>query len=52
MLGLRYVACEQCETVFALPESPPRCGRCGSPRLIELDSEDGAAAYFSPSAGG
>lgn len=47
MLGLRYFACQRCETVFALPNPPDQCGRCGETALEEL--RDGtAAAYFAP----
>ncbi len=48
MLGLRYFACQRCETVFALPEAPSECGRCGDARLSELTGDGQAAAYFRP----
>ena len=48
MLGLQYFACGRCDTVFALPEAPSRCSRCGSGRLTELTDEGTAAAYFAP----
>ena len=48
MLALRWFACENCETVYATPERPPRCGDCGAPAVTELDRADGAASYFAP----
>lgn len=52
MLGLRYVVCDRCETVFAVPETPSRCQRCDAPALRAVESGTGAAAYFSPCRGG
>jgi len=50
-LALRYVACDACETVFALPDDPAEpdvCGRCGSRPLRELRDMGGPDAYFAP----
>jgi PHP family Zn ribbon phosphoesterase len=50
-LGLRYVACDACETVFALPdaaETPAGCDRCGARPLREVRGLDGPDAYFAP----
>jgi len=50
-LALRYVVCDACETVFALPDDPDRadaCGRCGTRALRELPAVRGPDAYFSP----
>lgn len=50
VLGLRFFACEACETVYAAPEEPGDCDRCSGGRLAELgdSSRDAAAAYFAP----
>ncbi len=48
MLGLRYYACQRCETVFALPDPPTVCGRCGAETVGELRRDDTAASYFEP----
>ena len=56
-LALRYVACDACETVFAVPDAsaapndpdePAACDRCGAPALRELRDVRGPDAYFSP----
>ena len=50
-LALRYVACDACETVFALPDDPAEpdaCGRCGARPLRELRDLGGPDAYFAP----
>ena len=50
-LALRYVACDACETVFAVPDAPElaaACDRCGARALRELRSVRGPDAYFSP----
>ncbi|WP_160162865.1 MULTISPECIES: hypothetical protein [Halorubrum] len=50
-LALRYVVCDACETVFALPDDPDEptaCGRCGARALRELPDLRGAEAYFTP----
>lgn len=52
-LALRYLACDDCETVFALPNDPDEpavCGRCGARPLREIHGVRGPDAYFSPSA--
>jgi predicted nucleic acid-binding Zn-ribbon protein len=47
MLGLRTFACTQCDTVYALPDAPEACARCGENRFEPVGAEGGAAAYFS-----
>jgi len=50
-LALRYVVCDACETVFALPDDPDDpdvCDRCGTHALRELPDVRGPEAYFSP----
>ncbi|QUO47655.1 MULTISPECIES: hypothetical protein [Halorubrum] len=50
-LALRYVVCDACETVFALPADPDEptvCGRCGVRALRELPEVRGPDAYFAP----
>ena len=47
MLGLRFFACSQCETVYAVPEGTDECSRCDGGRLAELPSDSRAGAYFS-----
>ena len=50
-LALRYVACDACETVFALPDDPAEpdvCGRCGAGSLRVLRDMGGPDAYFAP----
>ena len=49
-LALRYVACDACETVFALPNDPGEldvCGRCGARALRELRGVHGPDGYFT-----
>jgi uncharacterized paraquat-inducible protein A len=49
-LALRYVACDDCETVFALPDGPAEpeaCGRCGARSLRELRGVRGPDTYFT-----
>jgi rRNA maturation endonuclease Nob1 len=50
-LALRYVACDACGTVFALPDDPDEpdaCGRCGARPLRELRDVRGPDGYFAP----
>lgn len=47
-LGLRYFSCDRCETVFALPDGPDACVRCGATPLRELRDVRGPNAYFAP----
>jgi ribosomal protein S27E len=47
MLGLRYVACEDCGTVAAAPATPTACGRCGSTALTDLTGRLRDATYFA-----
>ena len=49
-LALRYVACDACETVFALPDTPENsdaCGRCDADALRKLRGIRGPDAYFT-----
>ncbi|MGQ3328516.1 MULTISPECIES: hypothetical protein [Halorubrum] len=50
-LALRYVVCDACGTVFALPDDPAEpdaCARCGARPLRELRGVRGPDAYFAP----
>jgi hypothetical protein len=47
VLGLRYVACKRCETVYATPDPPGDCAVCAGP-LTELAAGSGAESYFAP----
>ena len=60
-LALRYVACDACETVFAVPDAaaerpaadragtePDACDRCGARALRELRDVRGPDGYFTP----
>lgn len=47
-LGLRYFACDRCETVFALPDAPTECGRCAATPVRELRDVRGPDPYFAP----
>jgi hypothetical protein len=47
MLGLRYLACPDCGTVYAVPDDLGECERCGAAGLDPIDAGPGAAAYFS-----
>lgn len=52
MLGLRYVACEECGRVTATTVSATdvACGRCESDAVRELTGDDSdEAAYFASS---
>jgi hypothetical protein len=51
MLGLRYLACPDCGTVYALPDDPDECDRCGATGLQTLSSDPAAAAYFAGALG-
>jgi hypothetical protein len=46
VLGLRYYACDRCETVFADVETPPRCGRCAAEGLREITRDLQGDDYF------
>ncbi|WP_299235348.1 hypothetical protein [Natronomonas sp.] len=52
MLGLRYFACERCETVVAEVEAPVACRECGASEIGELTGEGSASEYFAPSGRG
>ncbi|WP_338741878.1 hypothetical protein [Haloplanus salilacus] len=52
MLGLRYVACEDCDTVAAVPMAASNtataaCGRCGSMALTDLTGRFRGPTYFA-----
>jgi rubredoxin len=47
VLGLRFFTCEDCETVYADVDEPPRCGRCDGVSFEELDVGTQAADYFA-----
>ncbi len=49
VLGLRFFACDGCDTVYADIEEPPRCRNCGGETVDELGSGTQAAEYFTPS---
>ena len=49
MLGLRFFACEECETVFAGPEKPPWCDSCDGDSFEEITHRLQANAYLTPS---
>ncbi|MFC5368884.1 hypothetical protein [Salinirubrum litoreum] len=56
MLGLRYVACEECGrvTATAVSDADPVCGRCESVAVRTLDGDtdadsDGGVTYFASS---
>ena len=54
MLGLRYLVCPDCGTVYAFPEGWPSseaCERCGAAGLEPLRSDPVAAAYFTAGLG-
>lgn len=49
MLGLRFFACEECDTVYADIEEPRHCGTCDGAHIAEISSGMGATTYFAPS---
>lgn len=48
MLGLRFYACDRCDTVFADPDAPRECGECADGRLNEITHRLQADTYFLP----
>ncbi|GAB3315681.1 hypothetical protein GCM10027355_09390 [Haloplanus salinarum] len=46
MLGLRYVACEACDTVSATPTVPHACPRCGAADPTDITDRLLRPAYF------
>jgi rRNA maturation endonuclease Nob1 len=48
VLGLRFFACNRCDTVFADPERPLRCDSCGGDALEEITDKLQADTYFTP----
>lgn len=46
MLGLRFYACEDCETVHADVGVPPACGRCDGGAFREITRSLGTDTYF------
>ncbi|MEF8902158.1 MAG: hypothetical protein V5A25_13205 [Halovenus sp.] len=49
MLGLRFFACDGCDTVYADVEAPQRCRHCGREPVDEIGPGTQAAAYFGSS---
>ena len=47
MSGLHYLSCPACGTVYAVPDEPEECDRCGAAGLEPLPSDPAAAAYFT-----
>lgn len=47
MLGLRYLACPDCGTVYAVPDGSDACDRCGATELEPLSTGSAGAAYFT-----
>ena len=47
MLGLRYLACPDCGTVYAVPDGFDACDRCGATELEPLSTGSAGAAYFT-----
>jgi PHP family Zn ribbon phosphoesterase len=50
MTGLRFVACDRCETVFAQPSpsaSTDRCDVCDGGHLKEITGRLGGDDYFT-----
>ena len=50
MLGVRFFACEGCDTVYAGVEPPERCGDCGSVSIEEISDRLRADTYFNRAA--
>jgi len=48
MLGLRFFACERCETVYASPNTPPYCDDCDGTTFRELTRRLQDDSYFLP----
>jgi rubredoxin len=48
MLGLRVVVCTDCETVYSVPEMPPRCDRCDGTDFEDLTTTLARDDYFLP----
>ncbi len=47
MLGLRYLVCPDCGTVYARPDEDIGPCRCGADRLTSLPADPASAAYFA-----
>ena len=47
MLGLRYLACPDCGTVYAVPDGSDACDRCGATELEPLSTRSAGVAYFA-----
>jgi len=47
VLGIRFFACDGCETVYADVEEPPWCHHCTGGSMEELGPESQAATYFT-----
>jgi hypothetical protein len=46
--GIRFFACDRCDTVYADPGRPRWCDRCADARLVEITGDVQSAAYFAP----
>ena len=51
MLGLKYLVCPDCGTVYARPDGDIESCRCGAARLTTLPPDPASAAYFAGDAG-
>ena len=47
MLGLRYLVCSDCGTVYARPDGDGESCRCGADCLTALSSDSASARYFT-----
>jgi formate dehydrogenase maturation protein FdhE len=51
VLGLRFFACSQCDTVYAVVEDPTGCSECERGSLEEITRRMCGDAYFASSMG-
>ncbi|ERG96213.1 MAG: hypothetical protein J07HQW2_02688 [Haloquadratum walsbyi J07HQW2] len=49
MLGLRFFACNICETVMAVPTEPSRCHDCQNGDIAEISGTVQSDTYFMTS---
>lgn len=49
MPGLRFFACNRCDTVYADLEAPPQCSGCPHSQFEEITQSVQAEPYFAPS---
>lgn len=47
MLSLRFFVCQQCETVFAEPQTPPDCGCSSHDSMEEITDDVQTEPYFT-----